>query len=209
MAELQEVRAVKALFSGKPDLAAYARYLANAYHYAQYSPRVMALAAARTTDSHPELSRYLLHHADEEQGHYRWALEDLSDLGVGEAEAVASRPVPACAAMIGYVHYVAAYANPVGIFGWIYVLESVGSDLGATAAQRLTATLGPRVKDRGLRFVARHGTSDVEHTRELTQQIESHVRGRDLADVCHVADVVADLYVRMFREVGGERPQWR
>lgn len=209
LSELTDVRAVKALLSGKPDLTAYARYLANAYHYAQYSPKVMALAAARTTDSHPELSRYLLHHADEEQGHHRWALEDLSDLGVSQSEAEASRPVPACAAMIGYVHYLAAYANPVGIFGWIYVLEAVGSDLGATAAQRLQTMLGPRATDRGMRFVARHGTSDVDHTKDLTHQIETHIRGGDLADVCYVADVIADLYVRMFREVGGERPQWR
>jgi pyrroloquinoline quinone (PQQ) biosynthesis protein C len=209
LAELNDVRAIQALFSGKPDLAAYARYLVNAYHYAQYSPKVMALAAARTTDSHPELSRYLLHHADEEQGHHKWALEDLSDLGVKETEARATRPVPACASMIGYVHYIAAYANPVGLFGWMYVLEAVGNDLGATAARKLTAALGPKASDRGLRFVARHGVSDADHTKDLSQQIETHVRGDDMADVCHVADVVADLYVRMFREIGGERPEWR
>jgi pyrroloquinoline quinone (PQQ) biosynthesis protein C len=209
LAELNDVRVIKALFSGKPDLAAYARYLVNAYHYAQYSPKVMAMAAARTTDSHPALSRYLLHHADEEQGHHKWALEDLSDLGVKESEARVTRPVPACAAMIGYVHYVAAYANPIGLFGWMYVLEAVGNDLGATAAAKLQAMLGPKVSDRGLRFVGRHGVSDMGHTKDLSDQIETHVRGDDMADVCHVADVVADLYVRMFREIGGERAEWR
>ena len=209
LTELNDVRGIKALFSGKPDMAAYARYLVNAYHYAQYSPKVMALAASRTTDSHPELSRYLLHHADEEQGHHKWALEDLSDLGVKESEARATRPVPACAAMIGYVHYVAAYANPVGLFGWMYVLEAVGNDLGATAATKLKATLGPKASDRGLRFVGRHGVADADHTKDLTREIETHVKGEDMADVCHVADVIADLYVRMFREIGGERPEWR
>jgi pyrroloquinoline quinone (PQQ) biosynthesis protein C len=190
--ELNDVRAIKALFSGRPDMAAYARYLVNAYHYAQYSPKVMALAAARTTDSHPELSRYLLHHADEEQGHHKWALEDLSDLGVKESEARATRPVSACAAMIGYVHYVAAYANPVGLFGWMYVLEAVGNDLGATAAKQLKATLGPKASDRGLRFVGRHGVSDADHTKDLTREIETHVKGEDMADACHVADVSHD-----------------
>lgn len=209
LAELNDVRAIKALFSGKPDLAAYARYLVNAYHYAQYSPKVMALAAARTTDSHPELSRYLLHHADEEQGHHKWALADLLDLGVSETEARATRPVPACAAMIGYVHYVAAYTNPIGLFGWMYVLEAVGNDLGATAAKQLKAALGPKASDRGLRFVSRHGVSDADHTKDLSEQIEAHVRGDDMADVCHVADVAADLYARIFREIGGERPEWR
>ena len=60
-----------------------------------------------------------------------------------------------------------------------------------------------------LRFVGRHGVSDMGHTKDLSDQIEAHVHGDDMADVCHVADVVADLYVRMFREIGGERAEWR
>jgi pyrroloquinoline quinone (PQQ) biosynthesis protein C len=205
--ELSDVRALKALFAGTPDRTAYVRYLINAYHYAQYSPKVMAMAAARCTDTHPELATYLLRHADEEQGHHKWALEDLRDFGTGEAEARATRPVPSCSAMIGYVHYVAAYANPVGLFGWMYVLEAVGNDLGAVTAQRLKASLGSG--GRGLRFVARHGVSDADHAKELAGQIEAFVRDADMADVCYVAEVVAELYVRMFREIGGERPEWR
>jgi len=205
--ELNDTRVVKALFAGTPDPNAYVRYLINAYNYAQYSPKVMAIAAARCMDTHPELATYLLHHADEEQGHDKWAFEDLRDLNVSEAEVRAARPVPSCAAMIGYIHYVAGYANPVGLFGWMYVLEAVGNDLGTLVAKRLKEVLG--LSGRGLRFVARHGLSDTDHTKDLTQQIQNYVRrNEDLTEVYHVADVVADLYVRMFREIGEERLRW-
>jgi len=207
-AELRDTKVVKDLFAGTPDPAAYVRYLINAYNYAQHSPKVMAVAAARCTDTHPELATYLLRHAIEEQGHYQWALEDLRDLNVGDAEAQAARPVPSCTAMIGYIHYIAGYANPVGLFGWMYVLEAVGNDLGALVAKALKDALKLSGSG-GLRFVARHGVSDTEHARELTEQIQRYVtQDADLKEVCYVADVVADLYVRMFREIGKERQRW-
>ena len=207
LAELNDTKVVKALFEGTPDPKAYARYLINAYNYAQYSPKVMAMAAARCMDTHPELATYLLHHANEEQGHYQWALEDLRDLNVSEAEVLAARPVLSCTAMIGYIHYIAAYANPVGLFGWMYVLEAVGNDLGTLVAEQLKKVLS--FSSGGLRFIARHGVSDTGHARELAEQIQKYVRqNEDLREVYYVAEVVADLYVRMFREIGEERQRW-
>lgn len=207
LAELYDTKIIKMLFAGTPDPGAYVRYLINAHHYAQYSPKVMAIAAARCIDTHPALATYLLHHAREEQGHEQWALEDLRDLNVSESVVQATRPVPSCAAMIGYVHYIAGYANPLGLFGWMYVLEAVGNDLGTLVAQRLKDV--PGLPKGGMRFIAGHGISDTDHTQDLTQQIHSHVRQyEDLAEVAQVADVVADLYTRMFREIGEEQQQW-
>jgi pyrroloquinoline quinone (PQQ) biosynthesis protein C len=190
--------------SGSVDVATYARYLTNAFHYAGHSPKVMAIAAARCLDAHPELAAYLLHHADEERGHDAWALADLADLGVGEAATRAAAPVPSCAAMIGYVHYVAGVANPVGLFGWMYVLEAVGEDLGTRLAEHLKAAGPPGLRHR---FVAGHGLADVGHTHEIAEQIERHVRAdADRRDVDRVADVVGVLYVRMFQEIGEATP---
>jgi pyrroloquinoline quinone (PQQ) biosynthesis protein C len=205
--ELQDTRLFKALFTNALDQAAYIRYLQNAYYYARHSPKIMALAASRCMDSHPELAAYLLHHAEEERGHDLWALEDLRDFHIDEAQARSALPVPACAAMVGYIHYVAGFSNPIGVFGWMYILEAVGHDLGSRVASRLKASFGG--SGASVRFVARHGDTDVRHADELAQEIRTHVRhDHDLAEVTHVAEVVADLYPRMFREVGGEEPRW-
>ena len=106
--------------------------------------------------------------------------------------------------MIGYVHYVAGVANPVGLFGWMYVLEAVGEDLGAALGERLKASFPGGLRHR---FVAGHGLADVGHTHEIAEQIEKHVRDPDdRRDVDRVADVVAVLYVRMFQEIGEAAP---
>jgi hypothetical protein len=102
--------------------------------------------------------------------------------------------------MIGFVHYVAGVANPVGLFGWMYVLEAVGEDFGTALAKQLESAAPGRLKHR---FVAGHGVADVGHTHEIAEQIERHVRtDADRRDVDRVADVVGELYVRMFQEIG-------
>jgi hypothetical protein len=203
--ELPATRIIQDLMHGRPSRDVYVRYLINVYNYAQHSPKVMAIAAARCMDERPELATYLLRHAEEEQGHERWALADLQDLEVDTAEARSVRPVLSCIELIGFIHYVAAHANPVGLFGWMYVLEAVGNDMGTPIAGRLKEWLGGKAT----RFVEGHGVADKEHTSDLTEQIANFVTSdRDRSDVDLVADVVADLYVRLFRQIGGEREQW-
>lgn len=194
---------IQQVLAGSPSRELYIRYLINVYKYAQHSPVVIAMAGARCTGSHPELSRYLLHHADEELGHDRWALADLQELGVTQGEADAADPVPACTSMIGVVYYAAAHANPISLFGWLYVLEAMGDDLGTQMARHIDEGLG--LDGRALRFLAGHGVNDVEHTADLTEMISRHVNDADdMRDVNHIADVVGDLYVRIFDELAAE-----
>ena len=44
-------------------------------------------------------------------------------------------------------------ANPVGLFGWLYVLEAMGDDLGGMVAKALGNALQ---LDSGLKFLAGH-----------------------------------------------------
>ena len=189
---------VASVLAGNADQQAYARYLTNVWHYAQHSSTVIGLAGSRCVARHPDLAAYLLHHAQEELGHEQWALDDLAVLGVTPDRVRTSRPVVSCAAMIGYEYYVAGVANPVGLFGWLYVLESMGDDLGGMVAEALGSTLK---LDSGLKFLAGHGEADVAHTKDIIEQIEQHIDEKNLPDVHHAADVVADLYVLMFHEL--------
>lgn len=195
------VEAVRGTLAGRLDSVLYAAYLKNVFHYAQHSSTVIAMAGARCVRTHPELAHYLLVHAEEELGHEQWALDDLAALGVSAEQVRSSRPVPACAAMIGYEYYLAGHANPVGLFGWLYTLEAMGDDLGGRMAQAVGSRLGASGES-GIRFLAGHGIADHAHTADLTRMISEHIRDpADRADVRHAADVVGDLYVRMFQQV--------
>lgn len=198
------VEAVRDTLAGRLDPALYAAYLTNVFHYARHSSTVIAMAGARCVRTHPELARYLLVHAGEELGHEQWALEDLAALGIAADKVRSSRPVPACAAMIGYEYYVAGHANPVGLFGWLYTLEAMGDELGGQIARAVGSRLGGS-GGRGVKFLAGHGIADHAHTADLTRMISEHIGdSADRADVHHAADVVGDLYVRMFQQIAAE-----
>jgi pyrroloquinoline quinone (PQQ) biosynthesis protein C len=188
--------------AGKADPKFYARYLTNVWHYAQHSATVIGLAGTRCVLSHPPLAQYLLHHALEELGHEQWALDDLKALGVTEAEVRKSRPVPACASMVGFEYYIAGHGNPVALFGWLYVLEAMGDDLGHIVAKGFKEGLD--LPD-GVKFLAGHGEADEEHTKDIIEQIETNIKGDDLEDVHYVAGVIADIYTRMFQEIAAGR----
>lgn len=134
--ELSAIPAIRAILKGKPDRDTYVRYLINAFKYAEFSSPVMGTGALRCMEDPPKLATYLLHHADEEMGHHYWALQDLKDLGVNEEQARAASPVPACSTLVGYIHYVAGFENPLGPFGWLYVLEATGNGIESVAGRQ-------------------------------------------------------------------------
>ncbi|HKQ30633.1 MAG TPA: iron-containing redox enzyme family protein [Burkholderiales bacterium] len=195
---IQSTPAVQSLVSGQPNPADYKRYLINVWHYARHSATVIALAGSRCVSTHPELANYLFHHAREELGHEQWALEDLATLGVAPADVFDTQPLPSCAAMVGYEYYIAGHANPVGIFGWLYILEAMGEDLGPTISAQLSKVFS---NGTGTRFVRAHGEADELHTRDLTEQITTHIGRADMTHVNHVADVVSQLYLGIFQQL--------
>lgn len=204
---LESVEVIRSLFDGKPDVQSYIRYLINVNKYAEHSPKVIAMAAARCMSSHRELASYLLRHAEEEKGHDLWALEDLIDLGIDPSYVQDQYPVKACSSMIGFMYYTACHQNPVGLFGWMYILEAIGNDLGALVADKLDGSLG--LNGKSLRFVAGHAMSDQDHTKDLTNVIERYVtKPKDMADINHTARVISDLYIRMFEEISKPTEEW-
>jgi hypothetical protein len=188
---------VQAAINGTIKPAVYQSYLAEiAQQYAPHSPIVMSLAASRCMQSHRQLAEYLLKHAAEERGHNQWALEDLNARRVSMLLAQKARPVPACAAMIAYEYFLAEHGNPVALFGWMYILEAVGADLGPDA------TKGLRKAQMPVRFVAGHAQADQKHATEILAQIKANVTDRqDRSDLLYAAEVSAVLYVTMFEQV--------
>jgi len=198
MARLRTVPAVLQAINRVADQPTYIRYLSEvAAQYASHSPIVMTLAASRCMNSHPELACYLLHHAEEERGHNEWALQDLQDLKASKQLMTKCRPVPGCAAMVANNYYVATQGNPVALFGWMYVLEAIGADLGGELGKNLKATF-----KHPSRFVAGHGKADLTHVKEIESHIQKFVRSaQDKADVIYVAQLSAVFYVQMLREL--------
>jgi pyrroloquinoline quinone (PQQ) biosynthesis protein C len=189
------------------DRNTYAGYLVNVYHYARHSPHVISLAGSRAVQSNPRLAAYLMRHATEEIGHERWAHSDLLRLGLTEDQIRASRPGTYCTSMIGMEYFVAGHWNPLALFGWLFVLEALGDDVGHFVAGRLDSSL--RLDSSATYFLRAHGTADHDHIRDIVEAIQEHMKDpNDIADMLHIAKVSGDLYLGILDEVVEEGRAW-
>lgn len=149
----------------------YARFLVEIYHYVKHSTRLLAAAAARLGPEKHRLFARFAEHMQEEAGHDQWALSDLEALGIAPARVVATTPLPATDAMVGYQYYAIEHLGPISILGYIYALETLGSGASASVAEALKRVLG--VGDNAVTFLLGHGEADVGHVEKLESFIRS------------------------------------
>lgn len=166
---------VAALRQRRLSRAQYRAYMDDVFTYAGHSSVVIGMAAARLVHSHPTLAEYLFRHANEELGHDEWASRDLIDLGRTRDEIAAIKPSSACLRMIGLEYFYAAHANPVGLFGWMFVLESLGGNVAGTLSTMLDKALG--LGGKGTLFLRGHGDADAHHAADLSEVIARNVSG--------------------------------
>ena len=179
---------VAAITAKQMNRIQYRTYMEDVYAYAQHSAQVIGLAGVRLINTQPDLARYLFHHADEELGHDKWAASDLRDLGMADSAIAASTPSSACLRMIGLEYYYAQMANPIGLLGWMFVLESLGGNIGGQIARGIDTALN--LNGKGTYFLAGHGEADAHHSEDLFRVISNNVK--DPADV--------EVFLRMARE---------
>lgn len=192
-ADLMRTRAIEAVTDGSIELRHYVSYLVDVHAYAQHSSQVIALAGARLVPREPQLAEYLFRHAGEELGHDKWAAEDLRELGVDDRDPSRMSPSSACLRMIGLEYLYAERLNPVGLFGWMFALETLGGTVGGAVGMRLNRTLG--LDGRGLRFLLGHAEADSHHSEDLFNAIAEHVKApQDVDAVERMARESVDLY---------------
>ena len=196
ISRLLSTRIVKELIEGRISLEQYAAYISDVYSYALHSSQVIALAGSRLALSHPPLAQYLYRHAEEELGHDKWAASDLQDLGLSPEEIEKIAPSSSCLRMLGVEYYYAAHANPIGLFGWLFVLESLGGEAGGKIASALDHAL--QLKGKGTYFLRGHGDADAQHSEDLCSVIQQNVSSpEDIDTFLFVAAESEALYAEI------------
>lgn len=186
---------------GSPPRDHYIAYMTNVYHYACHSAVVIGIAGARAVSRCPKVAQYLLHHAIEETGHEAWALSDLKDLGLSEADVRRSRPSLHCLAMIGMEYYYAAHGNPIALLGWMYTLEALGDDVGHLISAKVQE--GLKLGKQGIYFLSGHGEADHDHIKDITDVIVNDVPSEDIAELLYVSNRSAELYLGLINDMPG------
>jgi heme oxygenase len=163
----------QAVVRGEIKKAEYVNYMADVYCYALHSAQVIAIAGARLTLSHPEMAQYLYQHAGEELGHDKWAKTDLLDLGLKVAQIEQLTPSTPCLRMIGLEYLYAAHENAVGLFGWMFVLESLGAKVGGELSEAVDKAL--KLNGKGTYFLKGHAEADAHHSEDLYDILDKNL----------------------------------
>jgi hypothetical protein len=114
---------------GHPGLRGlYPEFLVMTHGMVRASVPLMetALATARALPDDPvavPLIDYLEHHIPEERDHDEWLLEDLESIGVPRDRALDRIPSPTVAALVGAQYYWVRHVHPVGLLGYMTLLE--------------------------------------------------------------------------------------
>jgi hypothetical protein len=112
---------------------------------------------------------YLAEHIEEEQSHDEWLLEDLEAAGLSRQVVLGTIPSPRVAAMVGAQYYWIHHHHPIGLLGYMRLLE--GSPPSEEHIQNLQKRSGlPEALFRTYRL---HGVLDPTHRFEMDAFLDS------------------------------------
>lgn len=150
----------------------FIKYMIEMYHYVKFSCPLMELTRSKLDkDKHAELIEYLDKHIKEEMDHEQWVLDDLEVLGLDRDVVIKSLPSREIISMIGSQFYFINEVNPVGFFGYIYLLESHPPTIDFI---NLISKITDIPLD-ALSALVHHAEIDPLHSLELNHIIDSYI----------------------------------
>jgi hypothetical protein len=152
----------------------YPEYLVLSHGIIRASVPLLAAARnrARAMPGDPVaaiVAEYTDRHIEEERGHDDWLLEDLAFLGV-DPDAVRTRPPsPTVAALVGAQYYWIHHVHPVGLLGYVLLLEGWPPTPQTVDELRRRTGYGPPA----FRTLLAHAELDPHHGEELDAVLDA------------------------------------
>jgi hypothetical protein len=155
-----------------PEL--YPEYLFMSHAVIRASVPLMEAACRRAQalrdDAVADLvAEYFAAHIEEERGHDDWLLEDLAAIGVPPEETLTRPPSPTVAAFVGSQYYWIEHYHPVGLLGYVALLEGYPPIASDIESLRRRTSYGPEA----FRTLSLHAELDPRHGEELDAVIDS------------------------------------
>jgi pyrroloquinoline quinone (PQQ) biosynthesis protein C len=192
------------LFEGSIDMEGYALWLAQTYHYVRWTTPLLARAGRRMKriGQHPALAELLLRKSSEEQGHERWLLADLRNLGWERERVERIELRPAVAAYVAWNRFTSETGAPTAFLGTAYVLEHLSVHRAGAAVEHLLARGAiPNIR-KAVTFLRGHAGADEEHVAELAAVLRTLTDPEEQAAILLSARTTRALYTGLFPEAG-------
>ncbi|MBN8553883.1 MAG: iron-containing redox enzyme family protein [Deltaproteobacteria bacterium] len=143
---------------------AYARWLAQTYHFVCHSTRLLSLSAARFSLSQNKFHLRCLDHMKEERSHEILALNDLKHLGYPISQFPESSMT---SAFYQSQYYLIDYAHPLALYGYILCLEGISSTAGKDVYGQVCKAFGEKTAT----FWKVHSQEDDGHLAEAFEKL--------------------------------------
>ncbi len=194
---LFNVPVIREALAGEVSLDNYRAFLAQAYYHVRHTVPLMMACGARLPSRLEWLRGAVCEYIEEEYGHEKWILNDITACGGDAAHVRDGKPSLPIELMVSFLYDLIARGNPVGLFGMVNVLEGTSIALATQAATTIQERLELPVT--AFSYLASHGALDIGHMdtyRGLMDQLQDP---EDKAAVIHASKVVYHLYTEMFR----------
>lgn len=176
----------------------YALWLANSYHYALNSTRLLALASGTMPLHHTKISNRFVQHAAEEKGHEKLLESDIKALGYKINE------LPVSSEMKVYYRSLYYWMTPagqaVGLIGWILSLEG----LAANAGPWLYAKTVKHHGEKSASFLKVHSDADPDHLNKALE-ITKLLSEEENKIVSEAIEMYSDQYIKILETMGSSQ----
>jgi len=140
-----------------------ANYFAQTYYFVKHSEKLLALCISRLDDE--RLIKRFKEHMAEENAHEKLALADLKKLGKN----IEDYPEhPLTCSLYETQYYKVEHKHPLVLMGYILYLETIASQFGITALDRIKDIYGIESS-----FLKVHGEEDIEHVEKARELVLS------------------------------------
>ena len=190
----------RALDDGTIEMADYHRLLSTLFQQTYEGPGTFALAGFSCPHRFERARQFLVHHAEEEQDHWRWVVNDLKRTGYAGPDPRETYPCPDTQAYVAFNVYTAT-RHPVARLAIAAVLEGIGGRWGTPYGRKLIEQLG--LARTQASFILSHGELDKGHVEEVFEVIDTcELTTDEWGWMAHAARTAGVLYRRMYDAAG-------
>jgi hypothetical protein len=181
------------------ELKHYHKLLLGLFHQVYMSSSSFALAGAMEDSRRFRVREYFLHHAEEEQHHWKWIIQNLRDTNYSGQDPRELFPTIPTQAYISFAMYL-ANKQPVARLAMGYILEGISGEFGLHYGMQAAKILN--LNKEQMSFFVLHGELDKGHSNDILEVLkEANLSPYEWAWCEYAAECTTKLYCDIYNSV--------
>mgnify|MGYP000551346940 FL=1 len=196
--ELLSLPVIQKAMKGDIKTSTYVAFLTQAYHHVKHTVPLLMLTGSKISHQDEWLRTAMAEYIEEEIGHEKWILNDITAAG-GDAESVSiSDPAFATEMMVAYAYDSINRIGPLTFLGMVHVLEGTSVLLATHVANSIKTSLS--LPQKAFSYLYSHGDLDQDH-QKFFEDLINKLTEEQLSVVIKSCQRFYRLYANIFREL--------